>query len=170
MTLLDCKHTSVYVDNYIICSMCEFLLSSTDVHLLRSWQEVQSGGQENIYKRKKSRHSVASRKGNILTRKRWLILLWALVPIATGAGSFIRLAGQKQGITGHKRGQHRACNLVATIVNLLSFTLELSSTSLSKPLYSFIHSFINKCTGKHQLACNYYNYCIFKVNKMIYHI
>lgn len=63
MTLLDCKHTSVYVDNYIICSMCEFLLSSTDVHLLRSWQEVQSGGQENIYKRKKKQTLCRQQEG-----------------------------------------------------------------------------------------------------------
>lgn len=53
MTPLDCKHTSAYVDNYIICSKCEFLLSSADVHVLRSWQEVQAGGQENIHKRKR---------------------------------------------------------------------------------------------------------------------
>lgn len=43
------------------------------------------------YTKEEDRHSVAYGKGNILSHKSWLISHWALVAIATVAGSSVRI-------------------------------------------------------------------------------
>lgn len=151
----------------------EFLLSGKALTIISKdrFSKYRPAGwwQAEEYTKEEDRHSVAYGKGNILSHKSWLISHWALIAIATRAGSSVRMVWSVILDHGTWKGPKRA---VQPHCHHHQPHFLLTSTQSSSPLcaspwdppalHAFIHTWITHWfspqAGKTQPAHSVWNY------------